>query len=221
MTFTEIVDEIRDRLSLTSPDASERVGRLVNWSYRRLLGSVGMSDSTRQEVSQSVAFGVESRTFTFDNVLKLYRVWHYAGGESTPTYVDHVSIDEIREDTQVELSLPRRYAVFSQTATSITILVDVSIVGSVVLHADAQVRTPLLLAGNDVPNFDENYHNVLVESVLKDEYRKEEKVELASMSQRDYERGVSELRLFIAKNNYLTFQQGRNRHSRYRSRSAI
>ena len=69
--------------------------------------------------------------------------------------------------------------------------------------------------------FDENYHSVLVDAVLLDEYRKEEKIELARDSQRDYEIGVGDLRLSLAKKTYFEFQQGRNRNSRSQFRRLL
>ena len=96
MTFTEIVDEIKDRLNLTSPTATERVGRLVNWRYRRLLGSVGLDSSTRTQIEVVAPFAVASRTFEFTNVLKIYSLWYFEDSGSMPIYIDERSIDELR-----------------------------------------------------------------------------------------------------------------------------
>ena len=223
MTFTEIVDEIADRLSYTSPESLERVGRQVNWRYRRLLGSIGLDASTRDTVEQAQTFATSSQMFTFENTQKLYRVWRYDPNDTareTPIYIREVSIDEIRMQLPAGAGDPQEFAVYSQTASSITVLVDVLLTGMVIFHADVQ-GVVADLTGDNEPMFDRNYHSILVDAVLQDENRKLEKVELARDAAADYERGVSDLRMFLAKNTYLKFQQGRNRYSRHQFRQLL
>lgn len=80
--------------------------------------------------------------------------------------------------------------------------------GGLLLYADGHV-TVATLNGSNTPDFPESFHDVLVFGAMADEYRKMEKLQFAQTAEADFERRLSDLRMWIAKSAYLDIYQGR------------
>lgn len=206
MTFTELRTEIMDRLNLTSSAASTRVGRAINRVYRKVTSSIGLELSRRVTIQQAVSIGVSTVTFT--NTEKVINV--YNRSVSPYKLLDLVTIDEL-EGLQpfVAGGNPTKYALSSQTSDTVTVLINCIPQTAFVLYAD--VHTAVAdLSGTQEPAFPESFHDVIIEGVLADELRKMEKPQLAGMAKVEYDRILSDLRMWIAKTGYLDNYQGKS-----------
>lgn len=211
MTFDEIVTEIMDRLNLTSTEAETRIGRRVNRVYRKVLGSIGV-----RTVSMRV-FGIDADTeigaqeVAFEGMHRITRV--YDASQTPRRDLDEVSIDELRETDAVESDTPTKWALVSASDGSVTIMLNKIPETSFTLTADG-FGTTGDLSSDDEPSFPEIYHDVLVDGVLKDEYRKLEKTQLAADSRTDHENMLSDLRMWGASQAYLKIRQGERSKTR-------
>lgn len=213
MTFTELVTEIMDRLNLSSTEATARVGRALNRKYKLVTSAVGLQLSRRATVQQAVTIGVSTVIFT--NAEKVINVYNRT---VTPyRLLEEVTIDEIRESQPYTTgSSPSKYAIASHTADTISVEINCTPQTAFVLYADVHAAVATL-SGSQEPAFPESFHDVLIEGVMADELRKMEKAALAGVAKGEYERILSDLRMWIAKNNALDIYQGKTAQNSPRS----
>lgn len=199
MTFTEIVTEVTADLGLTSSEATTRVGRKVNIRYKEVVSSLGLDTSKR--TNSTVHPTVGSAEITLSNYVKVTRVADISTGEVQ--VLDEVSWDELRETLADDSDSPTKWAVKRVNGKSVEIAFDVTF-----LTVDPDIRvdgyaTSATLAGTDVPAFPEDFHDILVWGVKADELMKEEKV-LLEKCQKQFDKRMSQLKLFLAKSLYMT-----------------
>jgi len=203
MTLNEMTLHIADALNLSSAEAKARIARNINTRYKRVTSAIGLAPSRREEVSKVATIG--NRYITFSGVEKLESVYRKVGTK-------HIMLDEITHDEMLELSVrtepPTKYAVFSITQTGITLMIDCSPTTAFTLYA-ASVADTTSLSNNDSPAFPESFHDVLIHGVMADEYKKMEKLDYARDCEQDYERRLSDLRMFLAKSAYLEIYAGK------------
>lgn len=211
MTFDEIVDDIMDRLNLTSIDSRDRVERQVNRYYRRVRTSLGIDTYVAKDVATSANTVNGSATVTFPAIQKIYRVYDDTSG--SVRVLEQKSWDELRERTPASGNAPTEWAVESYDDASVTVRLNVTMSEVQVLKADG-ILNVVDLDGDDIPAFPTDFHDILIEGVLADEYRKREKMDLAKISLDEYERRLSDLRMWFAKNAYLTIRQGERSENR-------
>lgn len=213
MTFTELVTEIMDRLNLSSTEATARVGRALNRKYKLVTSAVGLQLSRRATVQQAVTIGVSTVIFT--NAEKVINVYNRT---VTPyRLLEEVTIDELRESQPYTTSSsPSKYAIASHTADTISVEINCIPQTAFTLYADVHAAASTL-SGSQEPAFPESFHDVLIEGVMADELRKMEKAALAGVAKGEYERILSDLRMWIAKNNALDIYQGKTAQNSPRS----
>lgn len=205
MTFNEIRTEILDRLNLSSSDASTRVGRAINRKYRLVTSSIGLELSRRSTVQANVTMGVSTLIWT--NTEKVVNV--YDRSVSPYKRLDEVSLDELEQDLPFTAGAnPTCYAIQAHSADTVTILFNRVPQTVYTLYADVY-QVVADLSGTNEPAFSESFHDVIIEGVLSDELRKMEKGQLASLAQREYERILSDLRMWIAKSAIKDIYQGK------------
>ena len=105
-------------------------------------------------------------------------------------------------------STPREYAVYAMGANTVTIYLDSLPDTAYALYASG-LDDATTLSGAAVPAFSESFHDVLILGAVADELRKMEKFQLARDAESDFERRLSDLRMFIAKSAYLDIYQGK------------
>lgn len=207
MTFTEIVTEIMDRLNLSSTDATTRVGREVNHHYKRVTAALGIAPVVRRvTVTQAATIG--SPSITFSNIEKVERV---IDATTTPDTIldDERSFDELRQTEAVSSDTATLWAVEAMGATSVTLRFDVAFRTAKVMTVDGYGKRATI-ATTDVPAFPETFHDVLIERVMADELRKQEKPQLAKIAHDTAQAILSDLRLFVAVSAYKAVKQGRS-----------
>lgn len=215
MTFVEIVSDICDRLNYTSSDATTRVGKAVNRKYKEITSSIGMVTGRRTEVQASATLGV--RALVFSGIEKVIAIIDKSSGANR--VLDEVSYETLNNQSPVS-ELPRQYAIYRNGSQTVTIYLDCIPQTTFTLYAEGH-ETLDTLATTDEPAFSESYHNILVEGVMVDEYRKMEKLALMKASKDLYEQRMGELRMWIAKSSYEDIYQGHRRSSRIGMASGV
>lgn len=206
MTFTELRTEIMSRLNLTSTEAQTRLGIAINRRYKEITSSIGLVVSRRVEVQATATLGV--RTLVFSNIEKINAVIDKSSGRN-------VILSEIPYD-DMEASNPRseparEYSIYRMGPNTVTIYMDCIPQTAFVLYADGHDKKATL-SGTDEPSFPESFHDIIVEGVLADEYRKLEKLDHSKTAQAAYDKRLSDLRMWVAKSAYLDITQGGAKH---------
>jgi hypothetical protein len=211
VTFTEIQTEILDRLNLTSAAATTRIGRAINRLYREVGTSIGLSFMRQTSVTKVVSIGNPEVTFTATE--KVLQVWT-EDSDGRVSVLDEVMLAALREDGPTDGDSPKRWALKSTASNAVTIRLDRTPETAYTLYASV-IAEVTDLSGSTEPGFPESFHDILVEGVLKDELRKMEKPQLARISEETFQRRLSDLRMFVAKSNYMLVRQGENPRSDY------
>ena len=107
----------------------------------------------------------------------------------------------------------RDFAIYSTTAITVTIVLNSIPTTAHTLYAEG-LSNVASLSGSGTPAFAEDFHDILVFGAVADELRKMEKVQLAKDAEDDFERRLSDLRMFIAKSAYLDMYQGKTNSER-------
>lgn len=212
MTFTEIVDEAMTRLNLSSAAAQARIGSAVNHKYKEVTSSIGLNVTRRTQVQSTVTLGVQELVFA--DIEKVLTVIDKSSGQNR--ILTEITVDEMRERTIGTGSKVQEYAILKMDAHEVTILMDTIPQTSFTLYADGYERA-LDLSGSQEPAFPESFHGLLVESVMADELRKMEKIQLANIARDEATRLLSDLRMFIAKSAWSDIYQGKKGSSSSRS----
>jgi len=163
-----------------------------------------MADATTRAVAVSAAKVLGVATVTFSGVQKITRVYDDTSG--TRRYLTEKHWDELREKNP-GTNNPTEWATQSADDDTVTILLNVLAQDTDVLKADGFLTTTDL-SGSQVPAFPEDFHDILIEGVLADEYRKRERLDLAKISKAEYEARLSDLRMWFAKSLNKANQQG-------------
>ena len=215
MTFTEIVTEITARLNLTSTEASTRVGRLVNKKYRKITVKCGMKSTRRVTTTADCVNGVQTVTVT--NVEHVDRVIDNSASEYF--ILEEVSYDAIRDSKPVS-GRPTKWAVKTQDADSVVIIFNTLPADTRQLTIDGET-TRADISGSTEPIFPESFHEILIEGVLADEYKKMHQTELAKDAKMEFDQILSDLRFYLAKTGYLLIRQGQRPRGRRLDRNRI
>lgn len=202
MTLTEIVNLVAKDLNLTSTDAIARITDHVNVKYRELVAKPWLQISRRGESTQSTTIG--SRYLTFP-VLKLYSVFDPNRNGET---LGESTFDELR-NAIVAGDPPNRYAIARQNSKSITVFLDCLPASIYPLSADVEQRI-VTLSGNQEPQFNEDFHDILYYGAKSLELLKMEKDGLAADANATYMQRISDIKFHIAKTGYLNYLQGKD-----------
>lgn len=204
MTFTEIVAAVGERLNLSSTEALARIGRNVNYRYKRLTSSVGLQPVRRATVSTPTIAANPRITFSLE---KLEMV--YITDTGRRRVLTECSYDEWRNNGTwtARSGDPEQYAIESIDASTITLVLDPVPSAIMTVYADG-MESAATLAGIDVPQIPASFHDILVDGAISDEYNKLENPKQAKEFENRYESRAADLRYHIAKSGYLKRVQG-------------
>jgi len=220
MTFTQLVAEVMDRLNLTSTDAQTRIGQRINQRYRKVTSSLGLLTSRREITTFTLNSGVDADLpdYTLTDVEKVVRITQRADSGGVRV-LKEVTYDDVT-NSSVRSGLPHCWAVKEMGDDYVTITLDAFPDAEDFDLSIEHYSNLSDLSGTDVPIFAKDFHDILVEGALSDEYRKLEKFEAANDAENRFNARLSDLRMFIAKSAYLDIQQGRdNLRQSWRGRS--
>lgn len=207
MTLNEMTQHIADAMNLSSPEALARIARNINVRYKRVTSAVGLVTTRREEASMLVTIG--NRDVTFTGIEKVDVVFRKVGTKAYPlTEItdDEMLVEPLRDEP------PTKFSVFSIAPRAVTVRLNCVPTTAFTLytHGLADVST---LSNNDSPAFSESFHDILIQGVLADEYRKKEKPNEARECEHYYEQRLSDLKMHIAKSAYLELYAGKHRLS--------
>lgn len=207
MTKGEIVQNIMDRLNLTSTTARTRIGNVVDRYYLRATAAIGVKNTSRRVFDIESVATIGDETFEFDLMEKITRIY-YVNSNGEKVFPREVTIDELREISLMDSGdEPARYAVRESGAMYVIIQVDMLPETAYSMFADGYGNASAL-DDDQQPIFPESFHDILVEGPLKDEYKKLGMRDLAKDSRDEYEMRLAELRQWGATSAYLKIQQG-------------
>ena len=209
MTYTEIVHFVADRFNLKSDEQLARVGTEVNLRHREIISSLGVSQVTEWTVA-TAATVIGNRFLTFGPspvaVTKILAIYDLTPGTYPPPTLDEVSVDELLSRA-VQSEPATKYAITNMGERTVTI--QLNIVPATIYTYTANVEgNTTQLSGALMPAFSEDYHDILVNMVMADEYEKAEKLDKAGAKLKQAMARMGELRLFIAKSAYRETKQG-------------
>ena len=124
--------------------------------------------------------------------------------------LDQLTVDELRMMPVVNSDLPRNWATLNMNADEVIVLLDSVPSSAYLLTADVE-RNITDLSGSGVPAFPQDFHDILVRGAMADELYKMEKYNLSQVQEKKFDNRMSDLRLFIAKNNSMALYQGRTK----------
>ena len=205
MIFEELVNEACERLGLASDEAKSRVGRELQNRYRRVTSGIGLETSRRAEVSKAATTG--SRTITFTGVEKILAVFEKLSSSNRDTMLTQITVDQMHI-TSIRSEPPRNFAITGMHSNSVDVYLDCIPATTFTLYADGETSVTTL-SGGQAPDFPESFHEILIFGAMADEYRRMEKLQFSRDCENDYEKRLSDLRMWIAKSAYLDIHQGR------------
>lgn len=209
MTTDELILEVCEALNLTSDEAKSRVARRLNARYRRVTSSIGMETTRRVGVSRAATIG--NQTITFTNIEKIITVYTLNG--TVNVLLEEITPDDMLVEPVINGN-PTKYAIIRNYPTSVDLQLNCIPATTFTLYAQAITTLPAL-SGNSQPQFPESYHDVLVFGVMADEYRKMEKAQLAMSAEQDYERRLSDLRMWFATTAWKDTFSGKHQTTRW------
>lgn len=211
MSFDQIVQNVMDRLNLTSDDARTRVGFHVNDRYRRITSSIGLQTSRRTTVDVNInPLDADSALpdLEIEDLEKVLRVWRMVG--TGIKEIDEYTYDEIIA-VPTKNSLPSAYAVKRMGPGRVTITLDAfPPTDEFTLKVEGYDLADTL-EGDLEPFIPTDFHDILVAGAMSDELLKMEKGDLAGVQEQKYMDRLSDLRMFIAKSGYVDIMQGKLR----------
>jgi hypothetical protein len=183
VTFTEIVDAVKERTNLTSTEATARIGRNVNDRYRRLTSSVGINTSRRGTDTQNTVVDNPRLTFALEKIEVVYTV---VSGKRR--IIPERTFDEWRvANTEVEGSGdPQWYAVELSGAATVGIVLHPTPSAIEAWKADG-LAPATTLSGANVPAFPADFHDALIYGAMASEYFKLQNNALAIAFEKQYE----------------------------------
>jgi len=198
MTFKQIQDRVLDRLNLTSTDARTRIKNFINERYRQAVTSCSlprlrMGSAAPVTVSGSAAITVSGviKPLTF-TLPALNRVLYERSQDQLRTY----------DPSGQWLGAPQYYAVTNYGATTFALLLMPKPDAAYTLNVDGYLAGTDLSADGDIPAFPEDFHDILENGALADEYDHKDKGDYAKKYEMRYQQRLSELRYFVAKSIY-------------------
>lgn len=203
MKLTDIIDRVAEDLNLTSETAKARIGRHVNMKYRELVTEPWLQIVRRGTITQLTTPNSQFVTFPVTKLYNVFDMLHYPNNA-----LSELAMEEVRNLTPLS-NPPDAYAIYGQTASTVTILTNGLPTTPVLLTVDAEIRLVDLMLEN-VPKFNEDFHDALYYGAKNLELMKMEKDTLAEEADAKYLKRVSALKYHIAKTSYLNFLQGKN-----------
>ena len=204
MTFAEIVDQVEADMRLTTADATTRIGQRVNKRYRRVRRAVGLNDVRRKTFSFPLA--LNTRTQTVNGIQKLNAIVDNTD-TSAPRILYEILDSEMDEVVPTE-NWPERWSVKRVGAMVVTIKLDTNPTEARTLDVTGD-QSPVTLVGGAIPDFPEDFHEILVIGAKADEYRKAEKIPLARDEDKAFDDMLAELRYYMATRQMVDIQQGK------------
>lgn len=169
MTFTDIVANICRDLNLRGDETLVRVGNRVNHGYRKIMRGLGMNVYSRTEVDITLAEDTQDQLYDYDDpvlgrIVALYWAPTPTADQPTPKPVmlDEMTYEEMKEVIPTT-DRPRKWCKVRVGANWTQFKVDTTAGnsdGTVTIEGE---EIPSQLEGDAEPQFDENFHEMLID----------------------------------------------------------
>jgi hypothetical protein len=211
MNFNELVQDVMSRLNLSSDEARTRVGEKINDRYRRITSSIGLVTSRRQVETLTLdpVTDTDLPNVIITGMEKVLRVVQPIGTNLRRLGI--MSFDDISNMPTLRQN-PHAFAIKTMGPGEVTITLDAYPEEEFDLTVEGYDVADVL-SGSLEPFLPTDFHYILVQGAMSDELMKMEKPQLASLAEAKYEGGMSDLRMFIARNAYQDIVQGINKPS--------
>lgn len=194
MTFDEIVAQVADDLNLTATTAITRIGDHVNKRYRQIARKLGMNVYSRVELDFICQAGSREQEVLDTNnpaIQKITNIWFQKEPNTRYVRLEPLTYDEMLE-TIPGNSDPVSWAPKRSASQDIVFLLDSTVdAGCTLVIEGEEVKSNL--AGDDVPDFLESFHEILILGAKIDELMKMEKPTLARTLKDEYTEMLNEL----------------------------
>lgn len=204
MKLEDLEHRVMSRLNLTSADQRARVRMELNDRYREVQSSLNLGRTRRASKTFTTVSG--TATVVASGVSLLETLYDTT---ILKRPLEEVPLSWIRErDAAASVTgTPEVYAVQSHTNDVLTLRLYPKPDAVQVLSADVLATGTDMTEADDEPSFPSDFHDILVHGALADEYMKIEKARpLAEAEERKFEKRLSELRLHIARGQWLSRQ---------------
>lgn len=182
------------RLNWTSTDARDLVKNYINERYRETCSSVGTEKTRRGNVTFATVIG--NNLVTATGIAKLFALYDAVTFKRA---LQEATVDEIKRlDPAADTTgTPTHYAIYKHIDDEITLLLYPEPTAVANLTADALLAGTDMSADGDEPTIPVDFQDVLIHGAEADGRVKLEKPALALISERKFEKRLSELRFFL------------------------
>lgn len=212
MTFTDILNEVLDRMDESSTTAQNRIGRAINERHRWIASHCGL-DMIQTQKGIQVSSVIGNRTMTWSpatttpsvGVEKILAIYNPA---TTPPFVlDEVLLDDLNNQL-INSDPPQQWALLNIGSNFVTVQLDVIPASIYPLQADVLVNLTTL-SGLMTPVFPEDFHNAIVYGVMATEYEHKDMFDKADAMEAKFNARVERLVQWVAESAYLDIFQGK------------
>lgn len=198
MTFDEIVAMIALDLNIatTNTVSFTRIGTHVNRRYRQVMRRLGMNVFSRGEFDFDCVPGTALQTIPDDNdpvITRVVSVFYQADATTRPRALIELSYDEIKQMVPTT-DIPTHWAPQKMGSDTVTFRINSTVPDGLTLIIEAELSKSTL-AGSDVPEFSEEFHEILVKGGKADELLKMEKPTLSRVLKDEFIEDLNELSL--------------------------
>lgn len=196
MTYKQIQDDVLDRLnqdnSTTTSGPRTRIKRFINEWYHRLLALPGMSRVRQSATTISAIASTASYTVTAASIRNIY--------DATNDWnLEERSIGWLRERDPGSDATgnPIVFVITSRTATTLGVTLWPTPTSNGTLNVDAEIAVTDLSGDGDIPIIPIDYHYLLGEGALLNEYMRLGDIDRGHASKQFLDEGKRSLRVFL------------------------
>lgn len=188
MTFDDIVDAVCLDLNITQPASVVRVGLHVNRRYQQVQGALGLNLNSRVSFEIGLTPNSQEQILDESTTPEVQRIVSLYAQHDPDT--DWCPLDELTfEQMQHEVPTTGNATKWCRKrvgATSTTFLVNSTVPDGMVVMVEGEEHASIL-EDDDIPEFPEAFHDVLIFGAKADELRKMEKFAAAKEFEGDEE----------------------------------
>lgn len=208
MTYKQLQDDVIERCNGDSSQASSalrtRIKRFLNAWYRRILAMPAMSKVRDIPTTITTAAGTAEYTLAATTIRSIYDAMNqYELVERSLGWLRE------RDAGQTASGNPIAYVIKERTRATIDIILWPTPPAIATLKVDAEGVVTELAADGDFPILPEDYHYMLADGALYNEYLRMGDVNRATLARKDIDIATRDLRVFLNSSTGLRLVPGR------------
>lgn len=183
-------------LNITDATSITRIGTHVNRRYRKVLRRLGVEVFSRVEFDFTCTPSTQTQTVADNNdpvITRIINIFYEVDANTRPRKLEEITYDEMKAKVPTE-DIPIYWAKKRLGSDTATFMIDSTIPDGLTLVLECE-ETKSTLSGSDVPNFFEEFHEILVIGAKIDELLKKDKPTLARVFKDEFDETLNELAL--------------------------